>query len=116
MTGEKEPEIIARFQEFLFEPDAQEAPQSSAARRRAHRLAKIGLDRRRILGKDIYFVETGFFIEEITQRFGVALSVLQGLQIVIAVDADTNCPILAHFDQPGPVSATAPVPIAPIAV
>jgi hypothetical protein len=97
VTGEKEPEIVARFQEFLFEPDAEKAAQGSAAWRRADRFAEIGRDRRRVLGKKIHFVETGFPFEKVAQCFGVAFGVLQRLQIVVTVDADADRPVLAHL-------------------
>ena len=97
VTGEKEPEIIARFEEFLFEPDAEEAAQGAAARHRAHRFAEIGGDRGRVLSKEIHPVETGFFFEKVAQRFGVAFCILQRLQIVVAVDADADRLVLAHL-------------------
>lgn len=96
VAGEKEPEIIAWLQEFLLEPDAQKPAQRAAARRRAHRFAEIGRDRRRVFGKEINLVETGLLLEEVTQRLCVVFCILQRLQIVVPVDADADRPVLAH--------------------
>jgi hypothetical protein len=99
VTGKEEPEIVARFQKFLFEPNAQKAAQSTAARHRTHRLAKIGRDRRGVLGKEIDFVEACLFFKKIAQCFCIAFSILQRLQIVVSIDADTDCPVLAHLSR-----------------
>jgi hypothetical protein len=97
VTGEEEPKIIAGFQEPLLEPDSEKSPQRTAARCRAHRLAEIRLNRRRVLGEEIYLVEAHLFFEKVAQRFGIALRILQRLQIVVAVDANADCPVLAHL-------------------
>jgi hypothetical protein len=99
VPGEEKPQIVARLQEFLLEPDTEKTAERVAAGQRADGLAGIGRDGRRVLGEEIDLVEMQILVEEITQRLRIALGILQRLQIVVTVDADADGPILAHVGR-----------------